>query len=57
MIVGLALASVVSLVLLAAAGVVHMLSDFWSFIRLAPSVSMLRGYSLYYPDGEGPLMG
>jgi len=57
LVVALALVSLVSLVLLAAAGVVHMLSDFWSFIRFAPSVAILRGYALYYPEGEGPLLG
>jgi hypothetical protein len=56
-IVALALPALVSIVLLAAASIVHMLSDMWSFIRLAPSVSLLRGYALYYPEGEGPLVG
>jgi hypothetical protein len=37
--------------------VVHMLSDSWSFVRLSASVAMLRGYPLYYPQGEGPLLG
>ncbi len=32
-------------------------SDVWSYIRLMPSVALTRGYALYYPDGEGPLLG
>jgi hypothetical protein len=33
------------------------LGDLWSFIRLMPSVAIIRGYSLYYPEGTGPLLG
>lgn len=46
-----------SIFLLATMSVAHMLTDVWSSVRLAPSVSMLRGYRLYYPEGEGPILG
>lgn len=29
----------------------------WNDGRLAPSAALLHGYELYYPDGEGPLLG
>ena len=41
----------------AAESVIVMLSDPWCFIRLMPAVALYKGYSLYYPDGQGPLLG
>lgn len=46
-----------SILALAASSVTRMPADLWSNIRLAPSVAMTRGYALYYPEGEGPILG
>jgi hypothetical protein len=40
-----------------AESVVARRSDHWSFLRVMPAVALSRGYRLYYPEGEGPLMG
>jgi len=41
----------------AAESVISMLSDTWTFIRVMPGVALSRGYRLYYPEGQGPLLG
>ncbi|HLY08319.1 MAG TPA: hypothetical protein VKW04_03330 [Planctomycetota bacterium] len=37
--------------------VVAMLSDSWCYLRIMPAIALFRGYRLYYPDGQGPLLG
>src|SRR6185295_5910080 len=53
----LAVAALFGLLFTSAYAIARTQSDFWSFIRLMPSVALTRGYALYYPDGEGPLLG
>lgn len=53
----LAIPALFCLLLTVACAVARTQSDEWSFIRLMPSVALTRGYALYYPDGEGPLLG
>src|SRR5688572_1315765 len=44
------------LVVVAAAALARVPTDGWSAARLAPPASLLRGYRLYYPPGEGPAL-
>lgn len=54
---GLALPALFLLFFRLADAVVSMLSDFWCFIRIMPAVALYNGYPLYYPDGQGPVLG
>ncbi|HEV3028277.1 MAG TPA: hypothetical protein VG457_11930 [Planctomycetota bacterium] len=51
------LAALFCILLLVADATAYVQSDYWSFIRLAPSIAQSRGTPLYAPDGKGPLLG